>query len=224
VRIGLHALRGVMSVVMLGTFIYSLSRATMGNAYAMFMSAPLLVAVVAALLLGEQVGLHRWLAIALGFAGAIVLLQPSGSGMVSLAGAAALVAALAYAVNVVTVRVLARTETTSAMVFWFLGAMALGAGLLAAPSWMPVRDEDWKWIVAIGLTGWIGQHCITEAFRHAPASLLAPLEYTALLWAIGIDWFAWQALPSARMLTGSAVIIAGGLLLLYFERRRGLTH
>jgi drug/metabolite transporter (DMT)-like permease len=219
VRIWLHLLRGVMSIVMLGAIIFALSRATMADAYAMFMSAPLIVCVVAAVLIGERVGMHRWIAILTGFAGAVVLLKPSSAGIVSVAGAAALVAALAYAVNVVTVRVLAGTETTRAMVFWFLVAMALGAGALAAPAWVPIRGEDWKWIVAIGLTGWIGQHCITEAFRLAPASLLAPLEYTALLWAILIDWVAWEALPSARMLTGSSIIVVAGFLLLYVERR-----
>jgi drug/metabolite transporter (DMT)-like permease len=105
------------------------------------------------------------------------------------------------------------------MVFWYLLLLSIGAGVLAAPGWVPLRAVDWPWIVAVGLTGWAGQHVITEAFRLAPASVVAPYEYTALVWAVGIDWVVWEVLPGLRMLVGSLIIVGAGLYLLHRERR-----
>ena len=121
------------------------------------------------------------------------MLAPTASGFASLAGLAALGSALAYAFVVVMVRVMAATETTASMVFWFLLMLALGAGALAAPGWVAIAIADWPWIVGVGLAGWAGQHLITEAFRLAPASTVAPYEYLALVWGMGIDWFVWRS-------------------------------
>jgi drug/metabolite transporter (DMT)-like permease len=220
VRFGLHLLRAALAVLMLWGFLWALARSSMADTYAVFMCAPLLVVLVASLLLGEKVGLHHWLAILAGLGGVFVMLKPSIEGFASLAGLATLGSALAYAVIVVLVRVLARTDTTASMVFWYLLMLSLGAAAIAAPGWVPIGAADWPWIAAIGLTGWAGQHLITEAFRLAPASLVAPYEYTALVWAVGLDWAIWQALPGARMLTGSAIVVAAGLYLLHRERMR----
>jgi drug/metabolite transporter (DMT)-like permease len=220
VRFGLHLLRALLAVLMLWGFLWALARASMADTYAVFMCAPLLVVLVASLLLGERVNLHHWLAILAGLGGVIVMLKPSVAGFASLAGLATLGSALAYAVIVVLVRVLARTDTTASMVFWYLLMLSIGAAAIAAPGWVAIRAADWPWIAAIGLTGWAGQHLITEAFRLAPASLVAPYEYTALVWAVGFDWAIWQALPGARMLTGSAIVVAAGLYLLHRERMR----
>jgi drug/metabolite transporter (DMT)-like permease len=183
------------------------------------MSAPLLVVLCAAVLLGEKVNRHIWGAIFAGLAGVFVMLRPSISGFASLAGVAALGSALAYAFVVVLVRLMSATETTASMVFWFLLMVAIGAGALAAPSWVPILAADWKWIMAVGLTGWAGQHLITEAFRLAPASAVAPYEYLALVWGIAIDWFVWQTLPGIRTLVGAGIVIAAGLYLLHRQRR-----
>ena len=90
--------------------------------------------------------------------------------------------------------------------------------LLAWPEWKPIAVEHWKPLVVLALTGAIGQYGITEAFRRAPASLIAPLEYTALVWGIGLDWILWQTLPDVWMLVGAAVIVSCGLYLLRGER------
>lgn len=220
VRFALHLLRAALAVLMLWGFLWALARASMADTYAVFMCAPLLVVLVASLLLGEKAGLHHWLAILAGLGGVFVMLRPSLEGLASLAGLATLGSAFAYAVIVVLVRVLARTDTTAAMVFWYLLLLSIGAAAIAAPGWVTIVAADWPWIAAIGLTGWAGQYLITEAFRLAPASLVAPYEYTALVWAIGLDWAIWQALPGARMLTGSAIVVAAGLYLLHRERMR----
>ena len=218
VRFGLHVLRAGFAILMLWGFLWALARATLTDTYAVYMSAPLLVVLAASILLGERIGRHVWLAIFAGLAGVYVMLKPSVEGFVSLAGLAALGSALAYAIVVVMVRILSRTETTASMVFWFLLMMAAGAGAIALPGWVAVDASDWPWIAAVGLSGWAGQHLITEAFRLAPASVVAPFEYTALVWGVAIDWVVWQALPGARMLAGAAIVIGAGLYLIHRER------
>jgi drug/metabolite transporter (DMT)-like permease len=220
VRHGLHILRAALAVVMLWGFLWALSRASMADTYAVFMSAPLLVVLAASVILREKVDRHIWFAILAGLAGVVVMLKPAVAGIASLAGLVTLLAALAYAVIVVLVRVLARTDTTASMVFWYLFLLSIGAGALAAPAWVSIRPGDWTWIAMIGLTGWAGQHLITEAFRLAPASLVAPYEYTAMVWAVGIDWIVWQALPGLRMIAGASIVVGAGLYLLHRERQR----
>lgn len=215
----LHLLRGLLSVVMIGGFVYAVSLLSLADAYAIFFVAPLMVTALAMPLLGEQVGWRRWVAIGIGFSGVLWMIQPSGSAL-TLAGAlAAMAAALAYALSVITSRVLTRTDTTAAMVFWVLVQMSLYCGLLALPAWVPIRPGDWGWLALLGLTGFLGQHCITEAFRYAPASVIAPFEYTAMLWAVALDWLVWATLPSAAVYTGGSVVVACGLYLLWRERQ-----
>jgi drug/metabolite transporter (DMT)-like permease len=220
VRYGLHLLRAALAIVMLWGFLWALSRASMADTYAVFMSAPLLVVMAASVMLREKIAAYVWFAILAGLTGVIVMLKPTMSGIASLAGLATFLSALAYAVIVVLIRVLARTDTTASMVFWYLLLLSIGAGAMAAPGWVAIAAGDMPLIAAVGLTGWAGQHFITESFRLAPASLVAPYEYTALVWAVGIDWVVWQALPGARMLLGSAIVVAAGLYLLYRDRRR----
>lgn len=224
VRWALHVVRALLAVLMLWGFLWALARASLADTYAIFMCAPLLVVLAASMLLGEKIDRHLWLAIVVGLAGVFVMLRPGVSGFTSLAGLAALGSALAYAVIVVMVRVMSRTETTASMVFWYLLILSLGAAALAAPDWVPILSSDWSWIVAVGLAGWAGQHLITEAFRLAPASLVAPYEYTALIWGVGLDWVVWQTLPGARMVVGSAIVVAAGLYLLHRETRRQASH
>lgn len=220
VRIGLHIARAVLAIVMMWGFLWALSHASMADTYAVFMSAPLLVVLAASLILGEMVDRHLLIAIVVGLVGVIVMLKPSVAGFVSLAGLATLLSALAYSIVVVLVRILSRTDTTASMVFWYLLMLSIGAAALAAPGWVPIVTTDWPWIVAIGLTGWAGQHLITDAFRLAPASLVAPYEYTALVWAVGLDWFVWQVLPGLRMVVGAVIVVGAGLYLLDRERKR----
>ena len=152
--------------------------------------------------------------------GVFVILRPSLAGIASLAGLATFLSAIAYAFVVVLVRVLSRTETTASMVFWFLLFLSIGAGLLAAPVWVPIQDPTGPGLQESASPAGSRSISLTEAFRLAPASLVSPFEYTAMIWAISIDWFVWQALPGARMLAGAAIIIAAGLYLMHRERIR----
>ena len=129
-----------------------------------------------------------------------------------------------YAISAITVRVVARTDSTQVMVVWVLVLLALGAGLLAAPGWVAVQWHDGWLIAGVGLAGAMGQYTITEAFRSGEASLLAPLEYTALLWGVVLDATLWGVLPDAVTWLGAAIIVASGLYLLRRERVHALAE
>ncbi len=218
VRWPLHLLRGVLGVAMMASFVYALRTLPLSTAYSIFFVAPLLITALSVPILGERVGPRRWTAIAIGLLGVLVVLRPTGEGVLSLAGLAVLLAAFGYAVSAITVRVLARTDSTQAITFWLLALMALGAGALARPGWVPLRSED-LWVVAgIGVAGALGQWAITEAFRLGEASLIAPLEYSALVWGLLLDLTLWGVLPDGITWLGASIIIASGLYLLRRER------
>jgi drug/metabolite transporter (DMT)-like permease len=218
VRWSLHLLRGVLGIAMMASFVYALRTLPLSTAYSIFFIAPLLITALSVPLLGERVGPRRWVAIAIGLLGVVVLLRPSGEGMLSLAALAVLLAALMYAVSAITVRWLARTDSTQAMVVWLMALMALGAGLIAWPHWVAIRPVDAWLICGVGVAGALGQYTITEAFRLGEASLLAPLEYTALVWGVLLDATLWGVLPDAVTWAGAAIIVSSGIYLLRRER------
>lgn len=216
----LHLARGVISILMLWCFVWALAHMSLANTYAITLSAPLLVVPFAALFLGEKADGHTWVAILAGLAGVLVILKPTAAGFVNPAGLAALGTAVCWAIVVVMVRLMSSTETTAAMVFWFLMLSAVGTGALAVRGWVPIDPEDWAWIAALGLSGWAGQHLITEAFRLAPASTVAPFEYMSIVWGACIDWVVWQTVPGARMFVGAGIVVAAGFYLMHRERLR----
>ena len=224
VRWGLHLLRGVLGMVMIGCFVYALRRMPLSTAYTLYFVAPLLVAALSVPLLGERVGPRRWTAIGIGMLGVVVVLRPGVDGLVSLPGLMVLLAATAYAIAAVTVSLLTRTDTPQSMVVWFLAIMAVGAGLAAIPGWVPLRWEHAALILGMGLAGAFGQIALTSAFMRGDASMIAPLEYTGLVWVIAWDWLLWQTLPDTATWTGAAIIVASGLYLLRRERTVGATR
>ena len=133
VRWPLHLLRGVLGIVMMAGFVYSLRTLPLSTAYSIFFVAPLMITALSVPFLGERVGPRRWVAIAVGLVGVLVVLRPTGEGVLSLAGVAVLLAAFGYSVSAITVRIIARTDSTQALMVWLLFFMALGAGVLAAP-------------------------------------------------------------------------------------------
>jgi len=218
VRWSLHLLRGVLGVAMMTTFVYAVSKLPLSTTYSIFFVAPLAITALSVPVLGEKVGPRRWAAIVVGLIGVIVLLRPTGEGMISFAALAVLVAALMYAISAITVRILARTDSTQAMMVWLMVMIAAGAGALAWPEWVAIRREDLWLIAGIGLAGAFGQYAITEAFRMGEASAIAPLEYTALVWGVLFDLTFWGVLPDAITWLGAAIIVASGLYLIRREK------
>lgn len=218
-RWSLHILRAVLGVTMLWAFVFSLQSLALAEAYTIFFTAPLLITAMSAFWLKEYVAPRHWVAIAIGLISVLFMLQPDGDKLISFGALMALLAAFCYAVSAITVRILGRTEGTGNMVFWLMTLLSLGAGVLALPDWQPLRSELWVSFVLIGITGFGGQIAITQAFKVAPAALIAPFEYTALLWGIGFDIVLWQLYPQFSTLAGAAVIMLSGLYLLWQHRR-----
>ena len=221
VRWPLHLLRAVIGIAMMASFVYALRTLPLSTAYSIFFVAPLLVTALSVPVLGEKVGPRRWTAIGVGLLGVLVLLRPTGEGLMSLAALAVLLAALMYAVSAITVRVLARTDSTQSMMVWLMAMMAAGSALLAWPDWTPVQGRHLWLILGIGVGGALGQYAVTEAFRVGEASMVAPLEYTALVWGVLLDLAIWGVLPDAVTWVGAAIIVGSGLYLLRRERVRG---
>jgi drug/metabolite transporter (DMT)-like permease len=218
VRWGLHLFRGGIGIVTLSLFVFGIRYLPLSTAYTLFFVAPLIITALSALVLRERVEPVRWIIIAIGFAGVLIALRPTGHGVFTWAGIAILLGAFGYSVSAITVRVLGRTDSTQSMVFWVLTLMGIGGGALAAPYWVHVSGDDWMLIGAVGVVGGLGQFAITDAFRRAQASVIAPIEYTALAWSINFDAWVWHMLPDAMTWLGAAVIVASGLYLLRHER------
>ena len=224
VRWPLHLLRAGLGIAMMAGFVFGLRTLPLSTAYAITFVAPLLVTALAVPLLGERVGPRRWAAIGIGLAGVLVILRPTGEGMLTLGGLAVLGAAVCYAASAITVRLLARTDSTQAMVFWLMLLMGAGALGLGWGDWRPIRAEH-AWVIGgVGLAGSLAQVALTEAFRRGEASLVAPLEYTALPWGTLLDLALWGVLPDRMTWLGAAIIVASGLYLLRRERVRRVDH
>lgn len=222
VRWPLHLLRGTVNVGMLALFAYALRTLALTQAYAIFFVAPLLITALSTVVLGEHVRRAHWVAIGLGLAGVLVALRPGGAGFWSWGALAMLAAAGGYAVSAVAGRLLARTDSTTSLVFWATALLAAGAGALAAPQWQPMPAAHWPLIAGLAVTGFLGQLAITEAFRHGQAAVVAPFEYTALAWGLGLDWLLWRSVPDATTLVGAAIIVASGVSLVRRERAQAV--
>lgn len=222
VRWPLHLLRGMLNVSMLALFAYALKEMDLAEAYTLFFIAPLLITALSTVVLREQVRAAHWVAIALGTVGVVVALRPSQEALFSVGALAVLGAATGYAVSAITGRVLTRTDSSASLVFWTTALLALGAGALAWPQWVSVAQAHWPLVAGLAVTGFLGQLAITEAFRHGQAAVVAPFEYTALAWGMGLDWVLWQAVPGYSTLLGGAIIIGSGLYLVRQERAQAV--
>lgn len=214
----LHLMRGVLAVGMIALFTYGVKGLPLANAYTLFFVAPLMITMLAVPFLGERVPPAHWGAVALGLVGVLVALRPSPDAFLGWAGMAVLGAAACYAASAVAGRLLCRTDAPESLVLWTMVMLSLFGGLLAAPGWVPIQSSHLGLLAALGLTGFAGQLAITEAFRHGQASAVAPFEYTALAWGIGLDYALWAVLPDAYTMSGAAIIIVAGLYLLRHEK------
>jgi len=220
VRWPLHLLRGVLGIVMLFLFSYGLRTLPLSEAYAIFFVAPLMIAALSVPVLKEKVDASRWRAIGFGFLGVLVILRPGFNHSFTMAGFAILATALCYAVSSLTVRIVAKTDSAESMVFWLMFSLALGAGVLASPGWVPVRADDTMTLLGLAATGFVAQLLITYAYQHGEASAMAPFDYSALAWCAAIDWIVWHTLPDGWTWAGAAVIVVSGI---YLVRRESMT-
>ena len=222
VRWGLHLLRGVLGMVMIGCFVFALKRMPLSTAYSIYFVAPLLVAALSVPLLGEKVGPRRWTAIAIGLVGVVVVLRPGVGGIISFPGLMVLLAATAYAIAAVTVSLLTRTDTPQSMVVWFLAILAIGAGLAAIPGWVPLRLEHAglvlgmvNLLLATALLSLIYRGPLEESLGPGLGFGLVGSAVLALVLALGSSFrgmYAGTQDASAAIIGLSAASISGALV------------
>ncbi|MDZ4731236.1 MAG: DMT family transporter [Xanthomonadales bacterium] len=217
---GGQLLRGVLGLIMLYSVGECFRELQLADAYAIFFAAPLLITLLSGPMLGEPAGMTRILAALVGFAGVLIVLQPSTGGWVSYGGLMALIAMVFYALTAVLLRRIGSRDRTMTIAFWFIFLVGTGAGLAALPNWQTVNfSRDWQWLVLIGVTGALGQILLTAAFRRASVAVVAPFDYVHMVWAVLYGYWFWSYLPDSRTWIGSGVVIASGLFVLFREHR-----
>ncbi len=220
-RPGMHLARGALGLGTMALAFSALAYLPLAEATTIGFVAPLFSVMLSALLLAERVGRHRWSAVALGLIGVTMVMQPSGAVLPPLGLGLALASALGVAAVTITLRQLGRTERTPTIVFWFTAFSMIVSGMLL-PFFAQAHDAgDWLILAALGLTGGVGQLFLTSSLRFAPVPVVAPFDYSHLLWAVLLGWLIWETRPPASTWAGAAVIIAGGLYTVYREHRLG---
>ena len=222
-----HLTRGLLGVSAMVANFAGLARLPLAEATAIGFATPLFTVVLAAIFLHEKVRMFRWTTVAVGFVGVLIMLAPYighvEANAVSAFGAAlCIVGAFVVSVVMTQVRAMSTTETTASLVFSFTAISAL-CSLVSLPwGWAVPNTTDAIVLVASGIFGGIAQIAITESYRHAPASLVAPFAYTGMIWSIVIGFAVFGEVPQAVVLVGGAVVVAAGLAVIWRERRLGL--
>ena len=183
----------------------------------MFLS-PILVTMLSIPLLGEKVGPRRWIGIAIGFTGALVVMRP-GSDSLQLSVLVVLAAAFTHALYQVFTRKLRSQDSPMTSLFYTAAFGATVSSGIAPFYWQPVAAFDWLLFLFAGIAGGIGHLCLIRAFRSAPASVVAPFSYSSLLWATLFGFVLFGDLPDGWTLAGAALIIGSGLYIFHREHR-----
>ena len=207
----LQILRSVVFVVEIGVFAWVVARIPLSTAQAIFAVCPLIVTALSPFMLGERVGLRRWLAVTAGFIGVVIILRPT-DGFLDPVGVVAVVGAAMFALYTILTRLLAqedRFETSYGYVAW-IGCLV--ATLVGPFLWQSPTGDQWLGLVVLGCTGIFGHMLLMKAYELSEASVLQPFTYTQLLWGIVIGIFVFAEIPDLWMLSGAAIIVGAGLV------------
>lgn len=209
-----NSIRVPVVVLTAGSFFYSLSVLPLAEALTLAFLAPVFVALLGGLMLKERMDARILQALGFGLAGMLVMVWPRLQGQVSGAGlgvAAALFSAVTYAFNLILLRRIAQKEHPAVIVAFQNCGPALVLAIPAALSFVPMTGRDLLVYLAAGALGVAGHLTLTSAFARAEASRLAPLEYTALIWASGLGYFAFGEVPLITTYAGAVLIVAGAI-------------
>ena len=218
-RVGAHVGRMALGMVAMALNFAAMIMLPLAEATAIGFSVPIFSTVLAAIMLSEPTGKWRWGAVAAGFVGVLLIVQP-GIGEVPFVGASvALAAALLTASVTIVIRQLGKTERASTTVFWFAASSLVPLG--AMMFWF-ARGHDpstWAVLAGLGLAGGLAQLTLTGSLRLAPVALVMPMDYTSLVWAVLLGALIFAEMPTPWFWVGAPIIIVSGLLIVWREHR-----
>ena len=214
-----HLVRALLGVVMLFAVGECFREMQLADAYTLFFAAPLLITLLSGPMLGEPAGAFRIFAAVLGFGGVLIVLNPSGDGWITYGALMGLIGMVAYSFTTLLLRRLGSRDGTVTIAFWFITIVGLISGAFAIPEWKAISPAHWVPLLVLGVSGAGGQLLLTAAFRRASAAIVAPLDYTHMIWAVVYGFAIWGYLPGWRVWIGAAVIILSGIFILYRENR-----
>ena len=188
----------------------------LADVFSFYMAGPIYVAALSHFLLGEKVGWRRWTAILIGFCGVLIMLKPSSSAL-SLSSIYALIGSLSFAFGIVLNRRLRGTSDTSLVTWQTVGTLVVG-GVLTIGAWRTPTPFDVGAMLLLGVVSCIAHLLITRALKLAPASMLAPLHYTLLLWAIVFGMVFFGDVPSLRILIGAGIVVMAGIFIIHRKK------
>lgn len=200
-------------------FFYVFPRMPLVEAYAISFAAPFFMVALAVPLLGEAVGWRRWTAVAVGFVGVIVMLEPWGISL-HLMSLLVLAATFCYSLSTVMVRLASRYDHDAVTLFWFSAVSSVASLLLGIPEWIWPSAIDWVWLILLGLLGGVAQILVTRAWRLAPAAILAPFDYSSIVLAMLFGYLWFKEEPSWTVWLGLPLVMGSGLYILHRERVR----
>jgi drug/metabolite transporter (DMT)-like permease len=218
-RVGAHVGRMALGMAAMALNFMAMIMLPLAEATVIGFSVPIFSTVLAAIFLSEPTGRWRWGAVAAGFLGVLLIVQP-GIGEVPLFGASvALAAALLTASVTIVIRRLGATERASTTVFWFAASSLVPFGLLML--WFAQRHDPTTWAILAGLAlvGGLAQLTLTGALRLAPVALVMPMDYTSLIWALLLGAWIFGEMPTPWIGLGAPIIIASGLTIVWREHR-----
>lgn len=215
-RPGVQAARAVLGLgVGYGAF-FAFSHMPIADAYAILFASPVIIAALSATVLRERIDLARWIAILAGFGGVLVMLRPSAA-VIDRGALGALGSALCYAVSALVVRRMGRGETAASFPF-YSNLLAVAALAPTLPYlFVPPTPGDFALLALAGMASGCALICLLNAFRLAPSPVVAPFQYTEILWGVVIGYAAFGDVPDGELLLGAAVVVASGLYLLRRE-------
>lgn len=217
-RVPLQILRVVLTTADVGLFYAAVAYLPLADVMTFYMAGPIYVAAMSHFFLDETIGWRRWLAVVVGFVGVVIALRPS-TAMLSLPSIFGLVGSLAFSLTLVLGRRLRQTSDVTLVTWQTVAALITGV-VLSIGNWRSLSALDFGAMLALGIIAGSAHMMITRSLKLAPASLLAPLQYSLLIWAIAFGFVFFGDLPDKQILLGSAVIVVAGLFIFH---RKNLT-
>lgn len=224
-----HLGRSMVGCFGMGLGFYGLTKLPLPDVVALRHATPIFAVIFAAILLGERVRLYRWAAVAIGLCGVLIISWPritlfNDAGSIDeYYGVMATIASTIFAaVATIFVRALVKTEKSPTIVIYFSSMASFFGAMTYFLGWETLDAYNATLLVSCGIIGGIGQILMTECYRHAPVSTIAPFDYTSILFGIALSYILFGDLPQGQMLIGTAIVAAAGIFIIYREHRLGL--